>query len=554
MRDDPPPSAAIPNSSLLGEIEGLERTPVSLTAAMNARMAERFGAPLTGLRVFEDAGLREMGQRGYARGNEIHLAEGELGRGGDEVLMHEAGHVVQQGMGAARGSGILHSTGLEMQADAGFAAPAGFTMPAGGAGPIQGFEWPWRKRRDAEERAKAESLGQQITQTNRNTFEPANRVSFAGLNGKRMRKNMQYMQMAQRDMGVGVNAIIGTAPGGHGSDSIASDAVANAHAVTRNIRYNTAVGDKPVEPIQRINDRGGYDYRATNDNYAGAHEYGHIVTFDIAKRMYGEGDEGGYANDVNNRWTAQEIVRESGMNAARNSKSFRKALAGKAGIQLGRRNMDELSPEEISSMQSALTPRNLHKMGYLSGYGATNHDETIAESFADEYRTRNKKEKEKGRWFNFGRKKTPSNPFAREVVNVSKQLTTSLSQNEQNGSQAGSYVADFKERHAGFRNQNQEAYLATEQTKQSVKAHWKREETNQDLRANTISLRIVSSGGADIPAFMTTTDAAHTKAKAMNPNDEVMELTMRVGLMKQVLDDWERRYPAQAAAAPAAAP
>ncbi|MDR1298880.1 MAG: DUF4157 domain-containing protein, partial [Oscillospiraceae bacterium] len=111
------PGAAAPNSSLIDEIAGLESVPIDIGAAMEERMAERFGAPLRGLRVFEDAGLREMGQRGYARGNEVHLAEGELGRGGDEVLMHEAGHVIQQGTGAARGVGILHDAGLEAQAD-----------------------------------------------------------------------------------------------------------------------------------------------------------------------------------------------------------------------------------------------------------------------------------------------------------------------------------------------------------------------------------------------------------------------------------------------------
>jgi hypothetical protein len=441
--------------------------------------------------------------------------------------MHEAGHVVQQGIGTARGSGILHSTGLEMQADAGFAAPAGFTMPASGAGPIQGFDWFGRKRRAAARDAargpadlqKAEEIRSNIVQPSPDAARPR----FTGLNGKLMRKNMQYMQKAQNDMHVGVNAITGD------DMTLPDTAGAMAYPTNRTISYNPRYATFPAVPNRREKDR-KYGFVAQNHNYTGVHEYGHIVNFDLARRMYGDGE---YNNDIIGNLTAQEIVRESGMNAARRSKSFRKSLARKAGFHLNHRRMDELSPKDISRMQSALTPANLHEMGYLSGYGTMNHAETIAESFADEYRTRNKKEKEKSRWFNFGRKKTHSNPFAREIVNVSQRLSNN-----------DAYRDDFKARHQSQRDQNK--------TKQATMWHWINEDSNQTARYNVISQRVVASGG-DARALENAYTSAAGQAAAMQTGDELMTLIARVGLIKQVLDDWESRYPAPVAAAPAAA-
>ncbi|MDR2614952.1 MAG: DUF4157 domain-containing protein [Oscillospiraceae bacterium] len=150
------PSA--PNLPVIKEIESLKSTPVNLSDVMEARLAARFGAPLGGLRVFEDEGLGDMGQRGYARGNEIHLAEGELGRRGDEVLLHEAGHVVQSGMGLVGGTGgILESATLESQASEGLAAPQSFTMPTSASGPALGFlGWGKKKNLAASNKARAE--------------------------------------------------------------------------------------------------------------------------------------------------------------------------------------------------------------------------------------------------------------------------------------------------------------------------------------------------------------------------------------------------------------
>lgn len=134
-------------SEELSSLKGRERT---VTGDISKSLRERYGVDMNGIRIFEDEGLRErFGQRGYAKGNEIHLAKGEYSpntASGKEMLMHEAGHIVQQGSGMVSGSGIVENAALEAQADSGFTAPASFSMPAATASSaIQGKD-PWYKR------------------------------------------------------------------------------------------------------------------------------------------------------------------------------------------------------------------------------------------------------------------------------------------------------------------------------------------------------------------------------------------------------------------------
>ena len=143
----------IPNSSLLEEmgardagvrtLENLKSTPKQPTRELGERIMDRLSVPLPGLKIYEDEGLAELGERAYARGNEIHVAKGEYRpytEAGQEMLLHEAGHIVQQGAGLAHGDGLLTDTRLEAQADSGFAAPAGFAIPSSAQGaPVQGF-------------------------------------------------------------------------------------------------------------------------------------------------------------------------------------------------------------------------------------------------------------------------------------------------------------------------------------------------------------------------------------------------------------------------------
>ena len=70
-----------------------------------------------GIKVFRDRGLEDMGQRAYARGNEIHIAGNESAYD-ERLMLHEATHVVQQGAGLVHGGGVLQDSGFEAQANA----------------------------------------------------------------------------------------------------------------------------------------------------------------------------------------------------------------------------------------------------------------------------------------------------------------------------------------------------------------------------------------------------------------------------------------------------
>ncbi len=120
--------------SILGKPEGL--TSKTLSEEMTQKMSEQFGVPMAGLKVFENENLNAIGETAFAHGNEIHVAKGKFDPytdQGQQVLMHEAAHVVQQGMGLVHGT--EESPALEAQAHAaqsgeGLGMSGGFTMPA----------------------------------------------------------------------------------------------------------------------------------------------------------------------------------------------------------------------------------------------------------------------------------------------------------------------------------------------------------------------------------------------------------------------------------------
>lgn len=123
-------------------------------------LTDRFGVDMHGMRIFEDEGLQErFGQRAYAMGNEIHLSAGEYSphtSSGLELIMHEAGHVVQQGSGMVHSRGITENAALEAHADSGFAAPESFSMPvAGESSAIQG-RLSWQKLKSLFSRRRGE--------------------------------------------------------------------------------------------------------------------------------------------------------------------------------------------------------------------------------------------------------------------------------------------------------------------------------------------------------------------------------------------------------------
>lgn len=130
--------------SILGHKEGLSSK--TLSDDMMQKISNQFGVPMTGLKLYENENLNAIGETAFAHGNEIHIAKGKYNpysEQGQQVLMHEAAHVVQQGMGLVHGG--EESPGLEAQAQAaqggeGIGMSGGFTMPvATAAAPIQGF-------------------------------------------------------------------------------------------------------------------------------------------------------------------------------------------------------------------------------------------------------------------------------------------------------------------------------------------------------------------------------------------------------------------------------
>lgn len=127
-------------SAIQNEINGFRSQRIDLPSVMAQRMNERFGVSMDGIKVFRDDGLKELGSPGYARGNEIHIAENQSASN-ESLMMHEATHVFQQGIGMVHGSGVIIDSSLERQADMpSFAGDygGGFSMPASGEGPIQG--------------------------------------------------------------------------------------------------------------------------------------------------------------------------------------------------------------------------------------------------------------------------------------------------------------------------------------------------------------------------------------------------------------------------------
>lgn len=130
--------------SILGNQEGLSSK--TLSGEMAQKMSDQFGVPMEGIKVFENENLNAIGETAFTRGNEIHVAKGKYdpySEQGQQILLHEAAHVVQQGMGLVHGG--EESPALEAQAQAaqsgeGLSMSGGFTMPvATAASPIQGF-------------------------------------------------------------------------------------------------------------------------------------------------------------------------------------------------------------------------------------------------------------------------------------------------------------------------------------------------------------------------------------------------------------------------------
>jgi hypothetical protein len=106
---------------MLSSVEQPDRQrEIQLSKHMESMLQDRFGVPMKGLKVYENDDLGALDQQAYARGNEIHLAKGRYApnsQSGQELLLHEATHVAQQGAGAAGPLGT-EQPALEAEANA----------------------------------------------------------------------------------------------------------------------------------------------------------------------------------------------------------------------------------------------------------------------------------------------------------------------------------------------------------------------------------------------------------------------------------------------------
>ena len=139
------PISGMSNQAMLAFLSASQKQRVSEEDEIRQKLTERFGVDFSGLKITKDAALEDVQERAYTKGNEIHLAP-DVNPGspeGQEILMHEAVHVIQQGT-RSLSSGMLHDSAMEAQANdiamgAGHIDVSGFSMPTADGAPVQGF-------------------------------------------------------------------------------------------------------------------------------------------------------------------------------------------------------------------------------------------------------------------------------------------------------------------------------------------------------------------------------------------------------------------------------
>ena len=160
-----PGGKAVPgmsNQAMLAFLSAMPKKRVPEEEGIRERLSEKFGVDFSGLKITRDFALGDIQERAYTRGNEIHLApDVDTGSAeGQQILMHEAAHVIQQGTRSLSG-GMLHDSALEAQANdiasgAGHIDVSNFSMPAAEGAPVQGFFGFFRRLRAEREKKRAE--------------------------------------------------------------------------------------------------------------------------------------------------------------------------------------------------------------------------------------------------------------------------------------------------------------------------------------------------------------------------------------------------------------
>ena len=111
---------------------------VDIGDALRARMSASFGEAAGDVKIYSNSGIADIGEKGFAKGNEVHLAPSVLSDSSslESVLSHEMTHIAQQSAGRAYGSGLLMDA-QESEANSGMGMQIG-TLASADSAPMQG--------------------------------------------------------------------------------------------------------------------------------------------------------------------------------------------------------------------------------------------------------------------------------------------------------------------------------------------------------------------------------------------------------------------------------
>lgn len=124
---------------------------VDIGGALREKMSASFGSAAGDVKIYSNSGIARIGEKGFAKGNEVHLAPSVLSDSSslESVLSHEMTHIAQQSAGRAGGSGLLMNDAQESEANSGMGMEIG-TLASAENAPIQGnlATGLWRKMKN----------------------------------------------------------------------------------------------------------------------------------------------------------------------------------------------------------------------------------------------------------------------------------------------------------------------------------------------------------------------------------------------------------------------
>ena len=182
--------AVSPQPSQLGR-------PVSLEAAIRAKMESAFGMDLSALRIYASQTVEDAGAEAVAQGNRIAFAPGETdfhSRRGQMLLGHEISHVVSQARDGVSGRGLLENPSLEAQADReGKMAADGETVYSGpalgtlsSAAPSAALSAPMQAKSNKAEEKQASKMARLAEKAEHNDMTDRQRRQYESMLNKSM--------------------------------------------------------------------------------------------------------------------------------------------------------------------------------------------------------------------------------------------------------------------------------------------------------------------------------------------------------------------------------